>query len=198
MYNSAVPDEGSLERFHPLMLHNILDAVRRFEPDFYAHLCRTYHLDADRILGLFSEIEQLGPGQLTPVLAELREHHSYHDIVYLAGRNALHMRLQQLGMALDRSHGGPPRFATMLKELLPAFTGSATFSHMVRGEMHFVDMRGSLFARGVQQARPVCGFYAGYMSELGATCVTGARGVTEVRCCAVDPDATTCLFQVNL
>jgi len=81
-------DNNQLERFSPLLLYTILSAVRRFEPDFYAHLCRSYHLDADRILGLFSEVEEIGTGQLQGILRDLRAHQAYHDMVYLAGRNA--------------------------------------------------------------------------------------------------------------
>jgi hypothetical protein len=198
MHNNGVRDNDSPERFNPLMLYNILDASRRFEPDFYSHLCRTYHLDADRILGLFSEVEQLGSGQLQPVLAELREHHSYHDIVYLAGRNSLHMWLDQEGIAPSSNHGGAARFTGLVKRLLPAFLGHSNYSLMVRGNVQFVEVRDSVFTRGVKHEHPVCGFYSGYLAELGSRCIPGTCGVTEVRCTAVELDATTCLFQVNL
>jgi len=191
-------DRSQLEKFHPLMMHNILSATRRFEPDFYAHLCRAYHLDADRILGLFTEIEAIGPGQLSMVLKDLRQHQAYHDIMYLSGRNSLHMWLEHKNLQLDPKASGRNRYASLLKELLVDFLGSATAVQMVRGSLLYLELNNSVFARNVHHDKPVCGFYSGFAAELGANLVPGACTATEVRCCAVEPDAPTCLFQISL
>ncbi|MCH7472110.1 hypothetical protein IIA79_04065 [bacterium] len=189
---------AGLERFHPLMLYSILGAVRRFEHDFYLHLCRAYHLDAERILGLFTEIEHIGPGQLGSILAELREHNSYHDIVYLAGRNTLSSWCDMQGVKLGRAQGGASRFNTLTKQLLTPFLGIAVFSTMVRGEMHFIEVSDSIFARGVEHLHPVCGFYAGFLSEIASGCIAGSTAVNESSCKAADQDVQSCLFQVPL
>jgi hypothetical protein len=192
-------EESQLERFHPLMLHNLLASVRRFEPDFYAHLCRTYQLDADRILGLFSDVLELGPGQLLPILRDLRAHQAYHDIVYLAGRNSLLMWVEHRQIRPPAMTTLATRFTALVKQLLPPFLGSASFTMMIKGSLHFIELRGSIFTRQAQHERPVCGFYCGYLAELTTLCGIEHRpAVAEVRCCAVDPEAPTCLLQVGL
>ena len=193
-------DEGqvTVERFHPVILYSLLAAVRRFEPDFYSHLCRAYHIDADRILGLFAEVDQLGSGQLSPVLRDLREHQSYHDIVYLAGRNALTQWAETQPINLERGKHSSSALANLLKQVLPAFLGSANYITMLRGQIHFIEIHNSVFARGVSDIRPVCGFYSGLLAELGSACTTQTCTVAEVRCRAIDPDAQSCMFQVGL
>lgn len=187
-----------LERFSPVMLQNILLSLKRFEPDLYAHLCRQYHLDAERMLGLFSEVDLSGPGQLLPLLSDLRGHQSYHDIVYLAGRNALHAEAQRLGLRFARGGRDTSRFQLLVKQVLPAFLGQASFTTLVRGEMHFIELRDSVFARDVWHHNPVCGFYAGVLAELGTNCVEGAATAQEVRCTASDAEASSCMFRVSL
>jgi predicted hydrocarbon binding protein len=187
-----------LERFSPVLLQNILMALKRFEPDLYAHLSRQYHLDAERMLGLFSEVDLSGPGQLLPLLADLRSHQSYHDIVYLAGRNAMHAEAQRLGLRLARGGRDTTRFQALLKQLLPSFMGQASYSMLVRGEMHFIELRDSVFAREVWHHNPVCGFYSGLLAELGTSCVEGAATAQEVRCTASDAEASSCMFRVSL
>jgi len=191
-------EQAVLERFSPVMLHSILQALRRFEPDLYAHLCRAYHVDADRILGLFTEVELIGPGQLQPLLGNLRLHQSYHDIVYLAGRNALHTASERQGVRFPRLAHDTSRFQALLKQLFPPFLGLATYSVLVRGELHFVELRDSVFARGVEHSNMVCGFYAGFLAELGSNCVEGAATAAEIRCCATDPEAPSCMIRLNL
>ena len=194
---TAVNDQQQLERFHPVLLYNILSAVRRFEPDFYAHICRTYHIDADTIIGLFSEVEQLGPGQLQPILRDLRAHTAYHDIMYLAGRNTLLKWVELERLRPPRLGSASHHFGNLLKQLLPPFLGKATYVMMLRGNVHFLELRNSVFARDVQHGRPLCGFYCGYLAELAVHCGVESRpGVSEARCCAVEPDSPTCLFQV--
>lgn len=196
MYMAEEPS-GQIERFPPLMLHSILSAVRRFEPDFYNHICRVYHLDVDRILGLFTEVELLGPGQIIPVLENLREHQANHDILMLSGRNAFLEHAKQNKLA--QSNGAADvQFEKLLKEELPRFLGNGTYATMVRGKQHFVEIWNSVFARGLEDERTLCSFYAGFMCELGKFCSTDACSVSEVRCCAVDRNANSCLFQVNL
>jgi predicted hydrocarbon binding protein len=188
----------SLERFSPVLLQNILLALKRFEPDLYAHLCRQYHLDAERMLGLFSEVDLSGPGQLLPLLSDLRGHQSYHDILYLAGRNAVHAEAQRLGLRFARSGRDTTRFQALIKQLLPPFLGQASYTMLIRGEMHFIELRDSVFARDVLHHNPVCGFYSGLFAELGTNCVEGAATAQEVRCTANDPEASSCMFRVNL
>jgi hypothetical protein len=190
--------EPQLERYHPLLLHSVLSSVRRFEPDFYAHLCRAYHLDADLILGLFSEVDMLGPAQLTALLGELREHQAYYDIMFLAGRNSLHsiVEQQRFRPSLLQLSGG--RFAALVKHYLPPFLGVSTFVHMVRGELQFVEIRDTVFSRGVRYERPLCAFYAGFFSELGCQCVKHQALSSEIRCRSVDGESQSCLFQITL
>jgi hypothetical protein len=191
-------EEATLERFHPLLVQTLLNSVRRFEPDFYAHLCRAFHLDADRMIGLFREVEASGPGQLMPLLRELRAHQSYHDIVYLAGRNSLHAYLELEQVRIKPGSHDAGRFVAMAKQLLPSFTGLASFSHMLKGELHFFELRDSVFAREATHDNPTCGFYAGFLGELGTYFTEGTAVASEVRCCANDPEAVSCLVRVNL
>ena len=190
--------DAELERFHPLLLHSILAATRRFEPDFYSHLCRVYHLDADRIMGLFVDVDEKGPGQLIAMLRELREHPSYHDITFLAGRNSFHSYSEQRRLRMRLLGSKSSKFDTLLKQLLPAFLGRAPYNLMLKGELQFVEVRDSVFARQVVHPDPVCSFYAGLLAELGTACTDGAATATEVRCVANDPEALSCLFRVSL
>ena len=190
--------EQQLDRINPLMLHNILVAVRRFEPDFYAYLCRTYHLDADRILGLFSSIEEIGAGQLLPILRDLRAHQAYHDITYLAGRNSLMMAVEHYKIKLKGGSKPEARFVSLSKVLLQLFLGNAGLTLMLHGKLHFVEIANSIFARGIQHSHSTCGFYSGLLAELGAGITGETCTAIEVRCIASDPEATTCSFQVAL
>jgi len=188
---------SQLERFSPLLLYTILSAVRRFEPDFYSHLCRSYHLDADRILGLFSEVEEIGSGQIQGILRDLRAHQAYHDMVYLAGRNAFMFWAEQHRIRKPLVGGQSARFTALVKQLMPEFLGSAIYTMMLRGSVHFIEIRDSLFARDDQFDRPLCGFYSGCLAEAAKYCGAANPVSTEVRCCANEPTAPTCLFQVG-
>lgn len=190
-------EDKQLERFNPLLLYTILSAVRRFEPDFYAHLCRSYHLDADRILGLFSEVDVIGTGQIAGILRDLRAHQAYHDMVYLAGRNALLMWTEQKHFRRPVLGNQASRFTGAVKQVLPDFLGKAAYTVMLRGNIHFIEIRDSVFTRDTQYDRALCGFYAGCLAELGKHCGMESTVATEVRCCANDPNAPTCLFQVS-
>jgi hypothetical protein len=191
------PEKNQLERFHPLLLYTILSAVRRFEPDFYAHLCRSYHLDADRIMGLFSEVDVIGSGQITGILHDLRSHQAYHDMVYLAGRNALLMWTEQRRFHKPLLGSQASRFTGALKQILPEFLGNAAYTVMLRGNVHFIEVRNSIFTRDTHFDRALCGFYSGCLAELGRFCGLESTVATEVRCCANEPNAPTCLFQVS-
>ena len=194
-----MPDDTAIERFSPLLLHSVLGAVRRFEPDFYAHICRAHHVDADRILGLFSEIEELGPAQMIAILREIREHQAYHDIVFLAGRNALHLLADQQRLRAGLlSFGAAARFSSLLKQVLPPFLGLSSFVHLVRGDLQFVELRDSVFARDAFSVRPLCGFYCGLFTELGALTGSAPAQSSEMRCRAMDAEAQSCLIQMSL
>jgi hypothetical protein len=183
-----------LERFHPIVMHSILTCTRRFEPGLYDSICRRFNLDADRILGLFKEVEEVGSGQLSDVLAALRPHSAYHNIVFLAGRNSLLGWSEARRIALSHK-GGSERFQALVKQYLPDFLGRASFNQMNRGAMVYVEVKGSVFARGAVDDNPVCGFYSGWLSELGSGCQNRQCAVTEVRCAAVD-NAASCMFAV--
>ena len=186
----------ALERFPPVMLHSILTAVRRFEPDLYVHICRRHHLDADRILGLFGELEMLGPGQLTQVLADLRAHTSYDQIMRLAGRNTLVEYAALHNLTLNTASENKLR--TAIGELLPVFSGKAAITLISRGNVLFLEMFDSVFARGISDARTLCGFYCGLLAELGASGSGMPREVTESRCRASNHDTDSCQFQIGL
>lgn len=190
--------DEKIERFPPVMLYHILAALRRFEPDFYAHLCRRYNLDADRMTGLFAAVEELGGGQLLPILRDLRAHDAYHEILYLAGRNTLLTWVEDQRLRPPLFASLPKRFTTMLKQLLPDFLGHAGYIMMVRGSIHFLEIRDSVFAREAGFNNALCGFYCGLISELATHCGAEHAMVTEARCCASDNEATTCLFQISL
>lgn len=191
-------DPQELERFHPVLLYSILEATRRFEPDFYAHLCRSYHIDAERILGLFSEVEIVGGGQLAPILRDLRAHHAYHEIVFLAGRNSLLIWVELHRTRRPAVGNAAALFTSLTHQLLPPFLGAATFSLLLRGELHFVELCNSVFSRGVRHAHPLCGYYAGFLSELARFSGSTHAVVTETQCTALDPDSQTCVLQVAL
>lgn len=190
---NAVP---SPERFPPQMMYHLLSATRRFEPAFYGHICREFNLDADRILGLFGKVDEVGAGQLLGVLGLLREHSSYHDITYLAGRNAFLQCAQEQGEA--NTGGGPSRFTLMVKALLPPYLGLARLNQMARGKVQFVELQNSVFARGQHSLRPLCGFYAGWLAECAALCNDGRCSVAEASCVATDANLPNCSFQVAM
>jgi hypothetical protein len=184
----------ALERFHPILMHSLLTATRRFEPGLYDSICRRFNLDADRILGLFSEVESVGAGQLPEILSTLRNHQAYHEIVFLAGRNSL------LGWAeanrVELNHrGGEERFSGLARQFMPHFLGRGASTLMSRGKMVYVEVRDSVFARGVESLHPVCGFYEGFLSELGSGCSNRNVKVSEVRCFAMDAPHS-CMLQV--
>ena len=185
---------STLERFHPILMHSLLSATRRFEPGLYDSICRRFNLDADRILGLFTETEEVGPGQLPDILDILRKHTAYHEIVFLAGRNSLLGWAEANRVALNHK-GGEERFATLARQFLPDFLGRGTSNLLLRGKMIYVDVRDSVFARGVESLHPVCGFYEGFLSELGSGCSKHNCVVTEVRCYAMDAPHS-CMFSV--
>jgi len=181
-----------------MMLYHILDAVRRFEPDFYSHLCRSYNLDADRIIGLFAEVEELGSGQLLPLLNHLKAHDAYHEIVYLAGRNTLLMIAEDNQLRAPLFSNGTQKFTALMKQLLPEFLGNASYVSMLRGSIHFLEIRDSIFARQGESNNPLCGYYCGLLTELANHFGFETANVVEARCCAVDHEATTCLIQISL
>src|ERR1044071_5120072 len=111
-----------LERFHPILMHSLLVATRRFEPGLYDSICRRFNLDADRILGLFKEVEEVGAGQLPEILATLRNHQAYHEIVFLAGRNSALGWSEANRITLNHKGGGE-RFSALAKQFLPDFLG---------------------------------------------------------------------------
>jgi len=185
-----------LERFHPILMHSLLTSARRFDPGLYDSLCRRFNLDADRILGLFKEVEDVGSGQIGGVLEVLRGHTAYHEMVFLAGRNSLLGWSEANKFAMNHK-GGAERFEKLARTFLPDFLGRATFHQMQRGRVIYIEVRNSIFARGVQHANPVCGFYAGFLSELGVGCTGQNCAVSEVRCCAAE-HAPSCMFAVPL
>lgn len=188
--------QSDIEHINPILLHCMLTAVRRYEHELYSHLCRTYHVDADSIAGLFHEVEELSPAQLRQVLAELRQASSYQDIVFLAGRNAFHQWCEVSQQCYDRPGGGIKRFRKLLDKALPSFLGLGRHSMMLKGSLQFVDIRNSLFARGEHALLPLCGFYAGFMEELAKNCTTGTASALETRCIACENDDEGCVFEV--
>jgi hypothetical protein len=189
-------DQPDIEHINPILLHCLLTAVRRYERELYSHLCRSYHVDADRITGLFHEVEELSPAQLRQVLAELREAPSYQDIVFLAGRNAFHQWCEVTRQCFDRPGGGIKRFRSLLDKALPSFLGLGRHSMMVKGSLQFVEVHNSLFARDEQALLPLCGFYAGFMEELAKNCTSGNASALETRCIACENDDEGCVFEV--
>lgn len=190
--------DGQLERLPPVILYTILQAVRRFEPDLYSHICRTYHLDADRIFGLFTDVEEVGAGQLPDILNTLRSHQAYHDIMFLAGRNALLEWVEEKRVSFGGMSPPPAKLLSFLKQHFPSFLGLGSYNLMARGNIQFVEVRNSLFARGINHPEPVCGFYTGMLAQVAQELTKKTPVVVEVRCQAADPDATSCMFQVAL
>jgi hypothetical protein len=188
------PADSTMERFHPALLHSLLVSLRRFEPELYAKVSREHQLDAERISGLFAEVEMLGPGPLSALLAELRQSQSYGDIVYLAGRNAFVEYAEQNRLA-SRLRLGRPDIQQALRQHFTPFVGQAIYNHLQRGEVHFLELRGSLFARHAEHEMPLCGFYCGFLMELGQFCSGRAWESVEQRCCAADLEAPFCLLQ---
>jgi hypothetical protein len=185
-----------IERFHPVVLYSLLDALRRFEPDFYSHICRSYKLDADRIIGLFTEVEEVGSALLLNVLMDMRKHQAYHNIVHLAGRNAFLQWAELKRIRRPLFGNQSARFNSLLKQHFPEFLGKATSSLMVRGDILFLDITHSIFARGVKYGRPTCGFYGGLLTEMSLFCGATKPQITESRCAAMESSLNTCLFQV--
>jgi hypothetical protein len=138
----------------------------------------------------------VGAGQLGGILTDLRLHMAYGDITFLAGRNAFWAAAEDAKSTA--TGGGAMRFPQLLKQLLPPFLGLASYHIMAKGSIQFVEIFNSIFARGAALARPVCGFYSGFLSECGRLCTAGKAAVAEVQCAATEPDGRKCLFQVAL
>jgi hypothetical protein len=130
------------------------------------------------------------------VLAELRQNMSYSDIAFLAGRNAFLMAAKEERQSSPG--GGMQRFTQLVKQLLPPFLGNGALHLMAKGQVQFVEIQNSPFARDIAALRPMCGFYAGWLSECGNLCSEGRCSVAEVRCKALDANAPNCMFQVAL
>jgi predicted hydrocarbon binding protein len=190
-------ERGSLERFHPALLHSVLVSLRRFEPDFYAHISRAFHLDADRVMGLFEQIDEIGPGPLIEMLVEVRQHHAYNEIMRLAGRNAVVEYAQAAGIRLGTRRGGEAAFRQLLKQVMPPLLGRSFINTMSRKDLVYVEITDSIFARGVLHPNPVCSFYAGALLELGQACTSDACMSAEVRCHAQAPELASCLFELG-
>lgn len=191
-------DSADIERINPIMLHCLLTAVRRYERELYSHLSRKYHVDADRIIGLFQEVDELSPAQLRLILAELRQTRSYQEIVFLAGRNAFHQWCEVSREGYDRPGGGAKRFNRLVDKALPSFLGLAKHTMMLKGRLHFVEIHGSLFARGERALLPLCGFYSGFLEEMAKNCTTATASAVEARCIACENDDEGCIFEVVL
>lgn len=189
-------DAPEIERLNPIMLHALLTAVRRYERELYSLLSRKYHIDADRIMGLFEEIDELSPAQMKQILAELRETRSYQEIVFLAGRNAFHEWCEVSGQCYDRPGGGGNRFRSLVDKALPSFLGLGKYSVTIKGRLHFIDIHNSLFARGEHALLPLCGFYSGFMEEMARNCTQGNATAVEARCIACENDDEGCVFEV--
>lgn len=194
---AAQKKEPEVERFHPVLLHSTLVSMRRFEPDFYAHISRSFHLDADTVMGLFSQVDEIGPGPLMEMLAELRQHHAYNEIMRLAGRNAVVEFADLQGIRLGARKGGEAHFRQLLKQLLPPLLGKSFLNTMSRKDLIYVEITDSIFARGVLHPNPVCSFYAGALLEVGQSCTRDACLSAEVRCHAQAPELASCLFEVG-
>lgn len=193
----AAGKAGEVERFHPVLLHSILVSMRRFEPDFYSHVSRSFHLDADRVMGLFAQIEEIGPGPLQEMLAEARQHHAYTEIMRLAGRNAVVEYAEMQGIRLGPRRGGETHFRQLLKQILPPLLGHSFHNTMSRKDLIYVEITNSIFARQVQHPNPLCGFYAGALLELGQACTQTTCLSSEVRCHAQAPELASCLFEIG-
>jgi hypothetical protein len=189
-------EQADIERINPIMLYSLLTALRRYEYELYSHLSHKYHLDAERIIGLFQEVEELSPAQLRLILAELRQARSYQDIVFLAGRNAFLHWCEVTGQRYDRPGGGGHRFRALCDRAMPHFLGLAKFSVMLKGRLHFIDIRNSLFARSEHALLPQCGFYAGFMEEMANNCTAAGATAVETRCVACENDDEGCVFEV--
>lgn len=179
------------------MLHSLLEALRRYEPDFYTHICRAYHVEPDKIMGLFSQVDQLAPAQLLPMLAEMRQNNSYHDIAYLAGRNAAHKWAVANKANLALKKGGIQRFVKLANDTLPQFTGQAGFSIETRGSICLVELPDTLFSREATSINPLCGFYTGLLYELASACTLKQVQVVESSCRAQSGE-NMCVFEVPL
>ncbi|MEZ5339779.1 MAG: hypothetical protein R3F46_16145 [bacterium] len=89
-----------------------------------------------------------------------------------------------------------PILARRIGERLLPFLGEASLSIDTRGRVLMLRLTNSIFATDRYSMNCLCGFYVGYLQQLGQE--TGMRGLEarESSCACQDEDERSCLIQV--
>ncbi len=192
----AQPGTGvlNLHRIDPLMLLNILEALKRYDSALANALSDRLGLSQERLLELASSGELLGPGPLVDVLDALDHHPRYDEIVNLAGRNSFSMQGARDG-AIRRAP--LPVMARLIAQRMLPFLGESSLDIDIKGRVLMLRITNSIFAHDRFSLNSLCGFYVGYLQQFGQD--TGLRRLDarESRCACQDEDERCCLIHVS-
>lgn len=182
-----------LHRLDPLLFLNLFEALTRYDSELANHLADRLGVSREGLLELASESVMLGPGQLGEVLNALDHHPRYGDIMNLAGRNCYSMQCVRDG---ELRRQPLSLLARRIGQRLLPLLGDASLEIDIKGRVLMLRITNSIFAEGRFSLNCLCGFYVGWLQQLGHE--TGMRGLDakESSCACQDEDERSCLIQV--
>ena len=189
------PASYRLHRVDPLMILNIFEALKRYDSELANSLSDQLQISQERLLELASDGRLLGAGPLLTVLDALDHHPRYADIVNLAGRNCYSMQCARDGAL---RYSGLHTLARQVSRLLQPFLGNASLEVDVKGRVIILRITNSIFAHGRYSLNSLCGFYIGYVQQLGHDLGLRRLDACESRCACQDEDQRDCLLQISI
>jgi hypothetical protein len=188
-------DHGpNLHRIDPLLLYNIFDALKRYDFELLSKLSRDLGVSLDSLQDLAVDGQLLGAGQLGEVLDAVAHHPKYNDIMQLAGRNSFALQSARDGKL--RRQVMPLMVREIGQRLLP-FMGDSLLDIDLKGKVIILRITNSIFAEGRYSLSALCGFYVGYLQQLGQDCGFRRLDAGETRCACQDEEQHCCLIHVS-
>lgn len=191
----APEDSGpNLHRIDPLLLYNIFDALKRYDFGLLTRLSQDLAVNLDTLQDLAVDGQLLGAGQLTEVLDVVAHHPKYNDIMLLAGRNSFALQSARDGKL--RRQFLPLMMRDIGQRILP-FMGESQLEIELKGKVIILRITNSIFAEGRFSLNSLCGFYVGYLQQLGQDCGFRRLDAVESRCACQDEEQHCCLIHVS-
>ena len=184
----------NLHRIDPLLFFNLFDALKRYDLALCVRLSREFDINLDRLQDLAVGGKLLGAGQLSDLLDALAYHPQYDNIVELAGRNSF---------AIQNERDGRLRRVLLLPQLardiavrMQPFMGESELEVELRGRVIMLRITNSIFAHDRFSLNGLCGFYVGYLQQLGRDYGMKKLDARETRCACQEEDQRCCLIHV--
>lgn len=184
-----------LHRLDPILFLALFDSLQRYDAMLADRLASEFNIDQQNLVALASNGEPLGPGHLSDFLDALDHHHRYADIVILAGRNAFSLQAVRDGSFRRLPL---PQLPRAVRRRMQPFIGEASLDIELRGRVLMLRITNSIFAHGRFSLNSLCGFYVGYLQQLGRDCGLRRLDAREARCACQDEDDRCCLIQAAL